>query len=266
VAGEGPDGAAQVGAILRGRRRARGLSLEEVERTIRFSARHIRAVEEGRFERLPPQPYGRGLIRAYALLVGVEPEQLLRAAGDALDGEGAGRRRIFRTPLRERATWREWTVPFALALAVATLLLVQGALRPPPPTLEEPQEAPAVVARPVQPPAAPADLMPAAGPAEQEPASAPGVRVLLRSAGTTWVEAAADAAGARRYDLGPGQNLELTARERLTLSLGDAGVVRLRVGERELGFIGYKGESKTGLTFSAPKGGGAAAGRPADGD
>jgi hypothetical protein len=46
--------------------------------------------------------------------------------------------------------------------------------------------------------------------------------------------------------------LELTARERLSLSLGDAGVVRVRVGERELGFIGDKARPD-GMVFVAPK-------------
>ena len=71
------------------------------------------------------------------------------------------------------------------------------------------------------------------------------MRVLLRCEGTTWAEATPDGAEPRRYELGPGQNLEITARERLSLSLGDAGVIRLSVNERELGFIGYKGETKT---------------------
>jgi hypothetical protein len=72
----------------------------------------------------------------------------------------------------------------------------------------------------------------------------------------------------RRYDLGPGELLELAARERLTVSLGDAGVVRVRVGERELGFVGDKGETRTGMTFVAPRapGAGSAPARPAEGD
>ena len=57
----------------------------------------------------------------------------------------------------------------------------------------------------------------------------------------------------RRYELGPGQALELVARERLSLSLGDAGVVRVRIGERELGFVGDKGETRTGMSFVAQK-------------
>jgi hypothetical protein len=77
--------------------------------------------------------------------------------------------------------------------------------------------------------------------------------VLLRCEGTTWAEATPDGGQPRRYELGPGQNLEITAREKLSLSLGDAGVLRLRVNERELGFIGDRGEMKLGLSFTASK-------------
>jgi hypothetical protein len=47
--------------------------------------------------------------------------------------------------------------------------------------------------------------------------------------------------------------LSLAAREKLSLSLGDAGVIRLKVNEREIGFIGDKGETKLGLSFTASK-------------
>ena len=40
---------------------------------------------------------------------------------------------------------------------------------------------------------------------------------------------------------------------RLSLSLGDAGLVRIRVNDRELGFIGDKGETRSNLAFTAPK-------------
>ena len=42
-------------------------------------------------------------------------------------------------------------------------------------------------------------------------------------------------------------------RARDSISLGDAGVLWLRVNERELGFIGDKGEMKIGLSFTATK-------------
>ena len=254
AAGLDTGGALLVGRLLRDRRQSRGITFEEVGLAIRVGARHVQAVEEGRFGDLPPQPYARGLVSAYATLLGLEPEELLRACGPALAGEASGQRdRIFRYPIRERFIWREWAVPFALAAAVAAIVIGRAVLTPAPIELAVPVSGPTAAARPVQQAAALVDAPVATAPPSDEPVAAPGVRVLLRCEGTTWAEASADGAEPRRYELGPGQNLEVTARERLSLSLGDAGVVRIKVNDRELGFIGYKGETKTGLSFTAAK-------------
>lgn len=263
-----PEDAATVGEVLRGRRLARGLTVEEIAGAIKFSARHVLAVEQGRFDVLPPPPYGRGLISAYADLVGVEPEALLQRCGRALAAARDGRRvAIFRLPIRERLTWRDWTVPFALAIALLAIIVARAVMSPQrvelpePPAAQRPvsaeRAAPPEEQEAVQPeaePGPPAAAPPAGDPQPQPaPLAAPGVRVVLRCEGTTWAEAAADGGEARRYELGPGQVLELVARERLSLSLGDAGVVRVRVGERELGFIGDKGETRTGMSFVVQK-------------
>ena len=170
---------------------------------------------------------------------------------------------IFRYPAREKFVWREWAVPFALASGVAALVIARAVLTPAPVHLEVP--APTLVARPVLQAAALAETPPSTGQPSEEPVSTPGVRVMLRCEGTTWAEAAPDGAQPRRYELGPGQNLAITAREKLSLSLGDAGMLRLKVNERELGFIGDKGEMKIGLSFTASKPPPAAA-PPAAGD
>jgi hypothetical protein len=142
-------------------------------------------------------------------------------------------------------------VPFALAAVVASIVIARAVFTPAPIQLEAP--ATAVLAPLARQAEAPADPPPAAGQPTEEAVATPGVRVLLRCEGTTWAEATPDGGPQRRYELGPGQNLALTARERLSLSLGDAGVIQLRVNERELGFIGDKGEMKIGLSFTAPK-------------
>jgi hypothetical protein len=166
---------------------------------------------------------------------------------------------IFLDPVKERFIWREWAVPFFLAATVASLVIARAVLAPAPIVLNVPVAAPSVVARPAQQAAALATGPPPSGQPAEEPLTAQGVRVMLRCEGTTWVEASSDGAEARRYALGPGANLALAARERLSLSLGDAGLIRLKVNERDLGFIGDKGETKVGLSFTAPKAPAAAA-------
>jgi len=179
-----------------------------------------------------------------------------------------GRRRtgIFRYPAREQFVWREWAAPFAFAAVVAAIVSARAVLTPAPLELGVPVSEPVVVARPVQRAAALAANPPAPDQYADEPVGSPGVRVMLRCEGTTWAEATADGAELRRYELGPGQNLKIAAREKLSLSLGDAGVIRLRVNDRELGFVGNRGETKIGLSFVASRTPPAAAPRVVVGD
>lgn len=239
------------GSLLRAARERRGLSLADVAAALRFAERHVRAAESDRFADLPPQPYGRGLLASYAVLVGLDPAEVLRLWRKAASEDAsAARRRIFREPHRDRTTWRDWTVPIGFGVALVLLAAVRGSMTTVPAPLPDP---PPPAARPEPSPPAPVSVAPAeAGPAESVPA--PGVRLLLRAERETWAEAAIDGGDRVRHDLAPGENLLLAAGDRVRLTLGDAGVVRLRVNERELGFVGLKGERKESLLFQALRG------------
>jgi len=266
VPGADVAGAARVGALLRQRREMRGLTVDEVGRALRCGPRRVLAVEEGRFEDLPPHPYARGLIAAYANLVGVDAGALLRACGPACKPEVKEGRGIFLRPATERRSWRDWTVPIVLAGAVAAFVAARSALVPAPARLEAPAAGTAVFA-PSPPMSPPPDPEPP--PPERTAAVVPelrGVQVLIRSEGTTWIETRPDGGQPQRHELGPGENLEVGARGRLDLVLGDAGAVRLTVNGRELGFIGARGETKRGISFTpqAAASGSAAARQGAD--
>lgn len=240
-------GALRVGAALRQAREERGLTLAEVERTIRFAARQLLAVEEGRTGDLPPHPYARGLVVAYATLLGLDAEAAAQEWGRPPGENREGRRSLFRVPLRTRSSWRDWAVPMACAGGTLIAIGLGPVLRPAPAELPEPPPSRQAEQRPVPQPAV-EDRNET--PAEETPAGL-DLGVTLRAEGATWIEVAADGEETRRQELEPGQLLELRARKRLGLALGDAGVVRIAVNGRELGFIGDKGEVRKGIVFEA---------------
>jgi len=61
-----------IGAGLREARERQGLSLEQAAEATRIAARHLRALEEERFERLPEPVYARGFLREYAGFLGLD--------------------------------------------------------------------------------------------------------------------------------------------------------------------------------------------------
>ncbi len=66
-----------LGETLQRARLARGVTLEEAERTTRISRRYLEALENENFGLLPAPVYARGFLRTYARYLGLEPSDLL---------------------------------------------------------------------------------------------------------------------------------------------------------------------------------------------
>ncbi len=65
------------GEKLRLAREARGVTLEAVSDGTRIALRHLEALERSDLGALPPGPFGKGYVRAYAKFLGVDPEPIL---------------------------------------------------------------------------------------------------------------------------------------------------------------------------------------------
>lgn len=68
---------AGVGEQLARAREARGLAVADIAQQLKFAPRQIQALEDGRFEDLPAGTFARGMVRAYARLVKLDPEPLV---------------------------------------------------------------------------------------------------------------------------------------------------------------------------------------------
>src|SRR5262249_21568491 len=68
-----------VGRLLRDQREARGLTLNNVEKTLRIRVAHLQAIEDGRFDLLPGAAYVPAFLRAYAVHVGLDAEKVMSA-------------------------------------------------------------------------------------------------------------------------------------------------------------------------------------------
>jgi cytoskeleton protein RodZ len=58
-------------------REALGLSIADVALQLKFAARQIEALERGRYQDLPAGTFARGMVRAYARLLKIDPEPLI---------------------------------------------------------------------------------------------------------------------------------------------------------------------------------------------
>jgi cytoskeleton protein RodZ len=109
-----------VGRLLRDQREALGLSLAEVEKSLRIKRNNLEAIEDGRFDKLPGAAYIPAFLRAYSAHVGLDPEKVLTAYH--LSGAVPIKRPVSLPadfPIVERRA--------PIGLAVLTVLLVVGA-------------------------------------------------------------------------------------------------------------------------------------------
>ena len=75
--GAEPEATVSLGQRLREARQARGLSIDDIVHTLKFSARQIEAVEADHMDVLPSSVFQRGLVRSYARLLKLDPVPLL---------------------------------------------------------------------------------------------------------------------------------------------------------------------------------------------
>jgi cytoskeleton protein RodZ len=64
----------QFGEELRREREARGIALEAITNSTKISSRHLNALEQEQFDRLPGGVFNRGIVRGYARVVGLDEE------------------------------------------------------------------------------------------------------------------------------------------------------------------------------------------------
>lgn len=128
------------GDQLRSERIARGVSLDAITNATKISRRYLTAIEQERFNQLPGGILNKGIVRGYATVLGLDPDEWLArynqayaASGQMYDDDrnwvdfatNVGRARMDRHELRAlRLRWA-----FTILLMLAAVGTVSLALR-----------------------------------------------------------------------------------------------------------------------------------------
>lgn len=238
-----------VGQRLREAREARGLSLEEVAAQTRIPIRHLRSIEDGKYEELPALTYTVGFGRNYANAVGLDGAEIGRELREQLGG--AQRASSISTeyyappdPARVPSRPLAWIAGGLALMLVVAYLIWRSQLG----SEQEAAEAPAVQqqAQPQQ----PAQATP--GP---QPANISGQPVTLVATEEVWVriDDRADSQGSLYQAIIPANGtyqVPATARQPV-IDTGRPQVLRVRIGDRELGTLGTEERLVTGVSLLA---------------
>ena len=91
-----------IGALLRASRMRVGEELRDIASILRIRYPYLIAIEEGRFDDLPGQPYAVGFVRAYADHLGLDGEEVVRRFKEEFNSGGTSSSELsFPTPIAE---------------------------------------------------------------------------------------------------------------------------------------------------------------------
>ena len=260
-----------IGAQLRASREAKGLSIDALSKVTRVQPRILAAIERNDVSSVPPRPFGRGFVRAYAQEIGLNPEDTARAyfaqfapltRADAPSAPSA--------PVHEIVSMHGWSSAAVAALIVVAVLALWTARTAKSPDAASPRAVGTVgttSTRPVD-DAAPARAASAESPAVEAidrsaatatgGASAPAgsstpaasnaaahsapLNVVLTATRPCWVTANADGRRALFQFITPGSPVTLQAARDITFRVGDAGAVTWQINGRDAGSLGRAGQ------------------------
>lgn len=212
------------GRYLRAIRIQKGIDLESVAREIRVGVSQLALIESEDHEHLPDEIYVKGILRAYARCIGVDGDDIvdryLLNRSDFEEGAESrrGRRRNIRTPL--------WLLPVGGIILVIAAGVYEARKHYPP----------AVQSRPVKSSQLPDDSPPAIV-RQQGP-----LMLKIDAVEKTWIKVNIDGEEPLNYLLNPGDHIELEGRSRISLVIGNAGGLKMRLNDKPVALPGKSGD------------------------
>lgn len=256
-------GTVDVGARLRSCREALGMTIDDLAERTRVQPRILDAIERNDLAAIPPKPYGRGFVRAYAREVRLDSEDAVREYFGQFPPAPPEPERTPEPEPWPRQT--SWIIP-ASGLLVAALVLAaiaQGERSAPRPdsrptpvgtagshdrTGAVPEHTPSmgrVDHRPVRDTRALGGAEVRATGDPTRPAAPGAVSIVLVADRVCWVTAAADGTRVLYELLQPGAQHTIEADREVTVRAGDAGALRVSVNGRSPEVFGRNGEVRT---------------------
>jgi len=235
------------GEELRRERLIREISLDEISQATKISVRLLRALEESDLSRLPAPIFTRGFIRAYARHLGIDPEEKVNAyLSDLVEGPPDAPATKKARPRSRFWRGRRATAGTIVGVVVGVLLLLGLIARPErrPKPVAERRVAPrasrvafknVTVSNEPQTELAEAKRVPAA----RESAA---ISLTLVFDQDSWAKLEADGEVVLVGLVRRGETRQFQARDGFSISLGNAGGVRVSVDGRALDPLGRAGE------------------------
>lgn len=250
----------EFGAQLKQARESRGISLRQIATSTKISTVALEALERGDLSKLPGGIFSRAFVRAYAVEVGLDPDEIVsqflvelgvhesQMGDDEIHPEVTADDRAFLEQQRRAALWLRVGIGVFVLLIIAAVMWWKMSSGAPEPDAAEPPQASAPAPEVTQVANTPATSGPseseAAPAADPAPSTSP-VWIELTTTDNCWVQVTTDGrVGAGRvFTAGERQRVE--AQREIVLQVGNAGAVTWTVNGRPARALGAVGVVRT---------------------
>lgn len=244
----------EFGLHLKQARERRGISLRQIANATKISSGALEALERGDFSRLPGGIFSRAFVRAYAVEVGLDPEETVRQYTELAEALAASSAnvvtaaeitdddRMFLERQRKAGVWLRviaavLVVALAGALGAWRLAVVRRHSAVTPAVVTEAPPSPRRAVAPNEPsPSSPEAAQNAA------PASTRPVSIQLEADGSSWVQVTADGRLVLSRNLTAGESQAFEADREITVQFGNAGAIKWTVNGRPAKPLGASGD------------------------
>jgi cytoskeleton protein RodZ len=239
----------EFGLHLKQARERRGISLRQIASATKISTVALEALERGDFSRLPGGIFSRAFVRAYALEVGLDPEETVRQYTELADAAAASSARevaiaeitdddrMFLERQRQAGVWLR-------VVAVVLVIAVGGAIGWWRVSVSRRASAatPTMVTEP--PPAAPVEPVPSTTPeaTPTTPVSSRAVSIQIHADASCWVQVTSDGRLVLSRNLSGGESQTFEADREMTVQFGNAGAISWSVNGKPAKPLGAAGD------------------------
>jgi len=251
----------EFGAQLKQARENRGISLRQIATSTKISTVALEALERGDLSKLPGGIFSRAFVKAYAIEVGLDPEEISKqflvelgvhasqVSSDEVHPEVTADDRAFLERQRQAALWLRVAVGVLVLLIVIGVMwwrIANGAEATASTSIVTPQ---AVVVTPE--PLVPTPPVPDGSAQTAAAGTQSTLWIEVTTTASCWVQVTTDgtAVPARVFAAGERQRFEAT--REIVLQVGNAGVVSWTVNGKPARALGALGEVRTVTISSA---------------
>ena len=267
-----------LGEYFQKAREAKGLTLEEAAARTRILPLYLKAVEDNNYAKLPDEVFAKGFVRSYARILALDEATVIRQFEESGGQFYAKRneRETLKQKLEEEERRKKVNRNIVVGMVSVALLILFVLIgrdrdrpepRPVPPDPVPAASLPAPASEPprAESPAPTGDPFPrsAFGPSEVErnfsgvlplegvvPDGRKKLILDVEAIERCWVKVQVDHAPAQEVLLNPGDRTRWKAQERVTLTLGNAGGVRVSLNGKLQGPFGGRGQVIREIVFT----------------